>query len=193
MWSLAHGGYSLPESWLRGSDTYEISGPTVLSSGVDFRWHRVYRWRILRWGRSTKALRQPGFLFVSLLQGGSILTQPSDEGDMAMRRVSILVSGKEFLWVTFKKSIPLLLFASLDIFDIWDRYIGPRILELTGRDIALPSNWLLVLLGLGILCSAILTYHELTKRKVALEADLEPTVSIDDTPLLRVWKTRSTG
>ena len=110
-----------------------------------------------------------------------------------MRRVSILVSGKEFLWVTFKKSIPLLLFASLDIFDIWDRYIGPRILELTGRDIALPSNWLLVLLGLGILCSAILTYHELTKRKVALEADLEPTVSIDDTPLLRVWNDKKHG
>ena len=110
-----------------------------------------------------------------------------------MRRVSFLASAKEFLWITFRKSIPFLLFASLDIFDLWDRYIGPRILALTGREISFPSDLLLLLVGLGVLFSAILTYHELKKAKVAIEAELEPTVTINERPLLQAWNDKNHG
>src|ERR1700722_15723866 len=102
-----------------------------------------------------------------------------------MRRLvdSILALARGVIY----KFIFWLPFILLDISDYWEKYIRPGILHFTGKDAVMPSGALLVGAGVGIVRSAILTYHELRTQKLSQDEELAPNVEIEPTPTLQEW------
>lgn len=84
-------------------------------------------------------------------------------------------------------------FILLDISDYWEKYIRPGILHFTGKDAVMPSGTLLGAAGVGIVCSVILTYHELHTKKLEQDEELAPNVEIESTPTLQEWTSSIVG
>jgi hypothetical protein len=84
-------------------------------------------------------------------------------------------------------------FILLDISDYWEKYIRPGICHFTGKDVVMPAGTLLVGAGVGIIWSAILTYHELRKEKLKQDEELSPSIEINPTPSLQTGHTADTN
>ena len=98
-------------------------------------------------------------------------------------------SARDFTRGIIKRFWSWLPFLLLDAFDLWARYVMPRLLLITGEKLELLHGTLLLFAVIGVAYSALLTYHELRKEKVAIHDELTPTVEIDSTPILQPWQT----
>lgn len=81
----------------------------------------------------------------------------------------IVETAKEFIWGVFKRAywfIPALLSRPLDVFGI-----------VSGTNLSIPTDWLPSLLALCFFMAALLTYHELRKKQLETEQQLEQATS----------------
>ncbi len=101
---------------------------------------------------------------------------PHEPRDGVECLANMLVSVKEivesawlFIWGPLKRSYYLVLALLADPFEFLQIVLGQRI--------ALPSAWLPYLLGTGLLCAAIHTYHVQRMEKAAADKRYEGAVS----------------
>ena len=85
----------------------------------------------------------------------------------------IFHSVRLFLWGITKRCYYWAPFLFLDLFDIYEIYIKPRLPADWGGGIVLPAWWGFVLFSLMLFWAAILTYHELRTEKDALLPQLD--------------------
>lgn len=100
---------------------------------------------------------------------------------------SLWASVKDLVWGIGKRFLLWLPFILLDNGDYWDRYTRPFIFSLTGKDLEMPSELFLGGAVVGVVWSAVWTFHELRRQKLALDEQLSPTVDIDPTPHLQEY------
>lgn len=85
----------------------------------------------------------------------------------------IFHSVRLFLWGITKRCYYWAPFLFLDLFDIYEIYIKPRLPADWGGGIVLPAWWGFALFSLMLLWAAIMTYHELRTEKDTLVVQLD--------------------